>query len=93
MRFLTLDFIKQHCNVDYDDDDLKLEAYGNAAEGLVMRTLGRTEEELYDMGDGVNLPGEVLMAMAMVVAHNLADPEGTEKPCNWMAMVRHLQKI
>lgn len=92
MKYLTLDFIKQHCNVDYDDDDAKLEQYGNAAEGVVLRTLGRSGAELEAMGGG-EMPAEVITAMAMLVAHNLADPEGMEKPCNWMGMVRHLQRI
>ena len=48
MKFLSIDYIKQHSRIDFDDDDQLLELYGDAAEetlaGLLNR--GKTVEQM-----------------------------------------------
>lgn len=41
MKFLTLDYIKQHSRIDYDCEDDLLGLYGDAAEGVLAQHLGR----------------------------------------------------
>ena len=48
MKFLSIDYIRQHSRIDFDDDDQLLELYGDAAEetlaGLLNR--GKTVEQM-----------------------------------------------
>lgn len=48
MKFLTIDYIKQHSRIDFDCEDQLLELYGDAAEetlaGLLNR--GKTVEQM-----------------------------------------------
>lgn len=50
MKFLTLDYIKQHSRIDFDCEDELLELYGDAAEetlaGLLNR--GKTVDEMVE---------------------------------------------
>ena len=50
MKFLTLNYIKQHSRIDYDIEDELLELYGNAAENVLAQHLGRgkTVDELVE---------------------------------------------
>ena len=46
MKWLTIDYIKQHSRIDYDCEDALLELYGNAAEETVMNILGRDYDDI-----------------------------------------------
>lgn len=48
MKWLTIDYIKQHSRIDYDCEDALLEVYGEAAEETVMNILGRDYDEIVD---------------------------------------------
>ena len=41
MKFLSIDYIKQHSRIDFDDDDQWLELYGDAAEETLAGLLNR----------------------------------------------------
>ena len=41
MKFLSIDYIKQHSRIDFDDDDQLLELYGDAAEETLAGLLNR----------------------------------------------------
>ena len=50
MRYLKIDYIKQHSRIDYDCEDALLELYGEAAEDTVLNYLnrGKTPQKAYD---------------------------------------------
>ena len=41
MKYLEIDYIKQHSRIDFDCDDALLELYGESAEETVAQYLGR----------------------------------------------------
>ena len=48
MKYLTLDYIKQHSRIDYCCEDELLELYANSAEDTVMNYLNRSFEDLIE---------------------------------------------
>ena len=46
MKYLKIDYIKQHSRIDYDCEDSILELYANGAEDTVLYLLNRTYENL-----------------------------------------------
>ena len=48
MRWLTLEYIKQHSRIDSDIEDNILELYAEAAEDTVLNIMNRTYENLID---------------------------------------------
>lgn len=67
MKWMRLDYIKQHSRLDYNDEDALLELYADAAEQSVLNYIGRTYEEVVEMWDGV--PDSLRIATLMVVDH------------------------
>lgn len=57
MKFLTIDYIKQHSRIDFDCEDAELELYGAAAENTLLATVRRTLDNVRDMNDG-KVPAE-----------------------------------
>lgn len=57
MKFLTIDYIKQHSRIDFDCEDAELELYGAAAENTLLATVRRTIDNVRDMNDG-SIPAE-----------------------------------
>ena len=51
MKWITLDEIKEQLRIepDYDEENDKLERYGNSAEATILNLTGRTYEELKAM--------------------------------------------
>lgn len=41
MKYLEIDYIKQHSHIDFDCDDALLELYGESAEDTIAQYLGR----------------------------------------------------
>ena len=66
MKWLTIDYIKQHSRIDYDCEDDLLELYGNDAEDTVLRLIRRTLENVKDMNDG-EVPPQLFHAALMLV--------------------------
>ena len=48
MKWLTIDYIKQHSRIDFDCEDELLELYGSAAEDSVLTLCSRTYDDLID---------------------------------------------
>lgn len=60
MKYLKIDYIKQHSRIDYDCEDSVLELYANGAEETVLYLLNRTYENL------IGTYGEVPPAIVQV---------------------------
>jgi len=48
MKWLTIDYIKQHTRIDFDCEDALLELYGESAEETVLELTRRTYEEIVE---------------------------------------------
>ena len=48
MKWLTLDYIKQHSRIDFCCEDELLELYGEAAEEAVLNVCNRTMEDVVE---------------------------------------------
>ena len=66
MKWLSLDFIKQHSRIDFDCEDALLEMYGDSAEESIMNICNRTYEELKEMGGG-KIPANLYHAGVILV--------------------------
>lgn len=71
MKFLTLDYIKQHSRIDYDCEDELLGLYGNAAEEVLAQHLGRgkTVDEMVESltEEFGEVPAAIIQAALMLV--------------------------
>lgn len=65
MRFLSLEYIKQHSRIDYDCEDALLELYGDAAEETVLNYCNRTLEDL--VSNYGEVPAAIMQAALMLV--------------------------
>lgn len=65
MKYLTLDYIKQHSRIDYDCEDEILELYANSAEDTVMNYLNRSFEDLIE--EYGQVPPAIMHATLMLV--------------------------
>lgn len=66
MKWLSLDFIKQHSRIDYDCEDALLEMYGDSAEESIMNICNRSYEDLKVMGGG-KIPANLYHAGVILV--------------------------
>lgn len=48
MKWLTLDYIKQHSRIDFQDDDSLLELYADSAEETILNIINTTYDELLE---------------------------------------------
>lgn len=48
MKYLTIDYIKQHSRIDFDCEDAELDLYGNAAEEAMQNLLARSYEDIVE---------------------------------------------
>ena len=69
MKWLTIDYIKQHSRIDYDCEDALLELYGNAAEETVMNILGRDYDDIKaNFGtEEADIPAAIIQASLILV--------------------------
>lgn len=65
MKYLTLDYIKQHSRIDYCCEDELLELYANSAEDTVMNYLNRSFEDLIE--EYGQVPPAIMHATLMLV--------------------------
>ena len=49
MKWLTIEYIKQHSRIDFDCEDALLQVYGEAAEETVMNIVGRDYDEIVEL--------------------------------------------
>ena len=48
MKYLTLEYIKDHSRIDYDCEDDLIEQYGEAAEETILDLVNRSYEDLLE---------------------------------------------
>jgi uncharacterized phage protein (predicted DNA packaging) len=65
MKWLTLDYIKEHSRIKYSDEDKLLELYGSIAEKMVLNVIGRTYEDMVE--EYGEMPEELMEAALMLV--------------------------
>ena len=65
MKWLTLDYIKEHSRIDYDIEDSLLTLYGNAAEAMVLNICSRSYEDILECYGEV--PAPLYQAALMLV--------------------------
>lgn len=68
MKWLTIDYIKQHSRLDFSDEDSVLDLYGSAAEETVLNYLNRTYQELLERYGEV--PAPIRQATLLLVDHS-----------------------
>ena len=66
MKFLTLDYIKQHSRIDCCCEDNVLDLYGNAAEETLLNYIGMSDDELITANKG-EVPMPIVQAALMLV--------------------------
>ena len=66
LKFLTLDYVKQHSRISGDCEDELLLLYAKGAENNLLRLLDRSYDELVAMGGGT-FPPELMIAGLMLV--------------------------
>jgi uncharacterized phage protein (predicted DNA packaging) len=66
MKWLTIDYIKQHSRIDFDCDDQLLELYADSAEETILDMTRRTFDELKEMGGG-KIPAKLYHAGLLLV--------------------------
>lgn len=85
MKFLTIDYIKQHSRLDFDCEDQMLELYGDAAEetlaGLLNR--GKTVERMVAslIEDYGQMPARCYQA-ALILVEQAYNHRGPTNPTN-----------
>lgn len=65
MKWLTIEWIKSHSRIDFNDEDDLLEAYGESAEDTVLNIIGRSYSDVLELyGD---VPKPLFVASLMLV--------------------------
>ena len=72
MKYLTIDYIKQHSRIDFDCEDDLLEMYGDAAEDAIAQVLNRGKDAEEMVADLTEVYGHV-PAPIYVVTFMLVD--------------------
>ena len=69
MKWLTLDYIKQHSRIDFDCEDSLLELYGESAEETVLDITRRTYEEIVEKWGTKDkpVPAKIIHASLLLV--------------------------
>lgn len=79
MKYLSLDYIKQHTRIDFDCEDDLLEMYGDSAEEAMSQILNRgknTEAMVTDLTEVYgHVPAPIYSATLMLVASLYKDRE------------------
>lgn len=74
MLFLTVDLIKKHAHIDFDDQDKLIELYGNSIEQTIAKTLNRglTASELVQslVEEYGEVPADIIHAGLMLAAES-----------------------
>ena len=65
MKFLTLDYIKQHSRIDYDCEAEILDLYGCAAEDALLNCCNRTMENVIE--EYGEVPASLMQAALLLV--------------------------
>lgn len=74
MKWLTIDWIKQHSRIDFDCENELLELYGESAEDTVLNVCGRTMEDVAEQYGNVPKPLFVAALMLVEVSYTQRAP-------------------
>ena len=80
MKFLTIDYIKQHSRIDFDCEDGVLATYGASAEKTLLTYIRRTLDNVRDMNDG-DIPPDIYHA-ALMLTEQAYNHRGPVSPTN-----------
>ena len=75
MKWLTIDWIKQHSRIDIDCEDELLELYEEDAEETVLNLINRSYEEVMELWGSVPKPLYVAALMLVEVDYNHRSPD------------------
>ena len=75
MKWLTIDWIKQHSRIDINCEDELLELYGEDAEETVLNLINRSYEEVMELWGKVPKPLYVAALMLVEVDYNHRSPD------------------
>ena len=78
MRWLTLDWIKQHSRIDFDCENDLLELYGEDAEETVLNLINRSYEEVMELWGSVPKPLYVAALMLVEVDYTNRSPDSAQ---------------
>lgn len=69
MKWLTVEYIKQHSRIDYDCEDALLQLYGVAAEETVMNIIDRDYDDIVENfgKEGEPIPAALIQASLILV--------------------------
>ena len=69
MKWLTVEYIKQHSRIDYDCEDALLQLYGVAAEETVMNIIGRDYNDIVENfgTEEMPIPAAIIQATLILV--------------------------
>lgn len=85
MKFLTIDYIKQHSRIDFDCEDQLLELYGDSAEETLAELLnrGKTVDEMVAslVEEYGNIPARCYHA-ALILTEQAYNHRGPASPAN-----------
>lgn len=73
MKWLTIDYIKQHARLDFSDEDSVLELYADSSEEAVLNVLNRTYQDIIEQYGEV--PASIRHATLLLVAKAYKDRE------------------
>lgn len=76
MKWLTLDYIKQHLRIDNDCEDNILTLYGESAEETILKLIRRTYDELIETYGCVPSPLYHAALMLVDVSYQYRSPVG-----------------
>ena len=74
MKWLTIDWIKQHSRIDFDCENELLELYGESAEQTVLNVCNRTIEGIADTYGEIPKPLYVAALMLVEVSYTQRAP-------------------
>ena len=74
MKWLSIDYIKQHSRIDFDDEDGLLEMYGDDAEQTVLNLINRSYDEVMETYGEVPKPLYVAALMLVEVSYTQRAP-------------------
>jgi uncharacterized phage protein (predicted DNA packaging) len=74
MKWLTLEWIKEHSRIDFDGEDGLLELYGESAEDTVLNVIARSYEEVMELWGTVPKPLFVAALMLVEVSYTQRAP-------------------
>lgn len=73
MKWLSIDYIKQHSRIDYDCEDGLLEMYGDSAEDTVLNICNRTYDDIVEVYG--HIPAPLYHAAVILVSTSYTNRE------------------